>query len=291
MSGLAEFTISGPITQATADRFCKWIDRNETATVLSISIDSPGGLIAPTVAMMNSLLEHGALSKITRCTGRAFSGAALIFACGTRRLMAPDSAALIHRSHINGDRGADRCREFSALMEKFLAVRMQADPVQVRLWMREETCFSPEAAIEFGLATGIDRLTTPTTRVDLSGRRQAALSTVKELHTFRQQAEREAAAHQRKADDNRWWKNFHREWQATAKPTAKPKPAKPPRTTAHSFNLDDSDVGIIDPVTGRITWVSAEQYRERKATARAAKTRRQALPIVGQVYGKDRFYV
>jgi hypothetical protein len=176
-------------------------------------------------------------------------------------------------------------------MEKFLAVRTQADRPQVGLWMREETFFTPEQAVEFGLCTGIDRLTTPTRVVDLSGRRQAALSTVKELHTFQQQAEREAAAHQRKADDNQWWANFHRQWQATAKPTAKPRPAKPQRTTAHSFNLDDSDVGIIDPVTGRITWVSAEQYRERKATARAAKTRRQALPIVGQVYGKDRFYV
>lgn len=208
-SRLAEFTLTGPITAEVAERFVHWLQVNRWATVLTVNIDSTGGNAAATARMVAAFLNHSALSKVTRCTGRAFSGAALIFACGTRRLIVPGGALMIHPAHIDGDRHAGKCPGYTELMTKFFAERMELSEQQVSHWMHAETCFTAARAIRFGLATAFDTVTNPTSRPNLAGRPLAVTSTARQIveHGRRQ-----------KFQSVNWVASFLREWERTSKP-------------------------------------------------------------------------
>ena len=69
--------------------------KSQKQSILPVIIDSPGGCVYSLLSMLDSLSNSG-LEIVTVCTGRAFSAASVLLACGHRRFISPSATVMVH---------------------------------------------------------------------------------------------------------------------------------------------------------------------------------------------------
>lgn len=128
---------------------------------ITVHINSYGGEVAEGMAIYNSLRNSPAKIQ-TVCDGFACSAASLIFMAGDERLMNPTSLLMIHNAWSAAEGNAADLRKAAEDLETISEAAATAYQSRVNLTddaLRElldkETWITPEAAMNWGFATGI----------------------------------------------------------------------------------------------------------------------------------------
>lgn len=130
-----------------------------------VHINSYGGEVAEGVAIYNALKTHGA-NVTTICEGFACSIASVIFMAGSKRVMRASSLLMLHNASMpaHGDANAHRkaAESLDVITElSKTAYLSHATDALTREKLTEvmdaETWVTPETALEWGLATEIDK--------------------------------------------------------------------------------------------------------------------------------------
>lgn len=128
---------------------------------LVVHLNSPGGDVFDGLAIYNSLRRRAAPVEI-RVEGLAASIASLIAMGGSSLRMAAASLLMIHEPHAVVIGTAGDMRSMAALLDKAGGImaevygRRGATRKQVEDWMREETWFTAQSALDAGLIDAID---------------------------------------------------------------------------------------------------------------------------------------
>ena len=159
--------LEGEINSETANDICKQIlilaseDREKPVKLL---ISSPGGEINPGLSIVDALTTSD-LSIYTYCIGKAYSMAAIVFACGKKRFMLENSEVMIHEPLIS-------TRSFSASTSsvknisdnmivvkkkicRILADRCKKDSDAVEKDLENDLYMSAQEAVDYGIADAI----------------------------------------------------------------------------------------------------------------------------------------
>lgn len=137
----------------------------ESSEEITLYINSPGGEVTSGLALFDFISTMKAPVK-TVCIGTAASMAAIIFLAGSKRLMYPHTRIMIHdpsysNNDISGRKPHEIQRELDVLNEaKNVLVEIIADKTGKRIKDIEkltanDTFYSAEEAVKFGLATGV----------------------------------------------------------------------------------------------------------------------------------------
>jgi ATP-dependent Clp protease, protease subunit len=132
-------------------------------TPLTVAISSPGGSVFEGEAIYNALKRHK--GRVTaRIDGRAFSAASYIMCAADEIIMAPGAHILIHSPMAMMVEGNQE--EFRAVIDRLEVMERQycrvysqktgQDEARIREWMKAETWFTAEQAIQAGFADRID---------------------------------------------------------------------------------------------------------------------------------------
>jgi ATP-dependent Clp protease protease subunit len=156
--------VSGEITTESSALFVAEMRSIEKAKSIVVEINSPGGCIYASLAMTNAIMA----SKIpvtAYANGMAASCGALIFAAGSKRVMAPLSMVMIHSLSTTFDGNMDRvAKDLQSLQRQnamflgFIAKRSGKDLSRLREMLDEngpDLWLSPKQALALGLATEI----------------------------------------------------------------------------------------------------------------------------------------
>ena len=140
-------------------------DLSEDISDLCVHINSYGGEVAEGIAIYNALKSHSA--KVTTvCEGFACSIASVIFMAGDERIMRDSSLLMLHNASMSarGDANAHRkaADDLDVITElSKTAYLNHATESLTREKLTEimdaETWITPEQALEWGLATEIDK--------------------------------------------------------------------------------------------------------------------------------------
>lgn len=157
--------LCGEITEETANEFTdKILYLNmESEDPITVQINSPGGEINSGLLMYDAIVGSKAPVR-TICRGRAYSMAALLFACGDERLMLPNSELMLHQpllgGRVSGNASSIRSISDSLLETKkkinnLIAVHTGKTLKEIDEATAFDHYFSPEEAVEFQLADRI----------------------------------------------------------------------------------------------------------------------------------------
>lgn len=140
-------------------------DLPEDISEIGVHINSYGGEVAEGVAIYNALKSHSA--KVTTvCEGFACSIASVIFMAGDERIMRDSSLLMLHNASMPalGDanahrKAADDLDVITELSKTAYLNHAKGDLTREKLTeiMDAETWITPEQALEWGLATEIDK--------------------------------------------------------------------------------------------------------------------------------------
>lgn len=140
-------------------------DLPDDITEIGVHINSYGGEVAEGVAIYNALRAHSA--KVTTvCEGFACSVASVIFMAGDERVMRDSSLLMLHNASMpaHGDANAHRkaADDLDVITElsKTAYLNHATDALtreKLDEIMDSETWVTPEQALEWGLATEIDK--------------------------------------------------------------------------------------------------------------------------------------
>lgn len=140
-------------------------DLPNDVTDVCVHINSYGGQVAEGVAIYNALKSHSA--KVTTvCEGFACSIASVIFMAGDKRIMRDSSLLMLHNASMpaHGDanahrKAADDLDVITELSKTAYLNHAKGDLTREKLTeiMDAETWIGPEQALEWGLATEIDK--------------------------------------------------------------------------------------------------------------------------------------
>lgn len=140
-------------------------DLPDEVTEIGVHINSYGGEVAEGVAIYNALRSHTA--KVTTvCEGFACSVASVIFMAGDERVMRDSSLLMLHNASMPavGDanahrKAADDLDVITELSKTAYLNHAKGDLTREKLneIMDAETWVTPEQALEWGLATEIDK--------------------------------------------------------------------------------------------------------------------------------------
>lgn len=140
-------------------------DLPDDVTDMCVHINSYGGEVAEGVAIYNALKSHSA--KVTTvCEGFACSIASVIFMAGDERIMRDSSLLMLHNASMpaHGDanahrKAADDLDVITELSKTAYLNHAKGDLTREKLTeiMDAETWIGPEPALEWGLATEIDK--------------------------------------------------------------------------------------------------------------------------------------
>lgn len=142
-------------------------DLPDDITEIGVHINSYGGEVAEGVAIYNALRSHSA--KVTTvCEGFACSVASVIFMAGDERVMRDSSLLMLHNASMpaSGDanahrKAADDLDVITELSKTAYLNHAKGDLTREKLSeiMDAETWVTPEQALDWGLATEIDKPT------------------------------------------------------------------------------------------------------------------------------------
>lgn len=131
------------------------------ATDIFVRINSIGGDVDEGFAIYDFLTSHG-LPVTTIGEGRVYSIATIILLAGDNRLMTRNSQFMIHNPWAMASGDADEFRRYARELERrevqiadFYARKTGKDKDEIRRYMKEETFFSAEDAVQFGFADAI----------------------------------------------------------------------------------------------------------------------------------------
>lgn len=140
-------------------------DLSEDISDLCVHINSYGGEVAEGVAIYNALRSHSA--KVTTvCEGFACSIASVIFMAGSERIMRDSSLLMLHNASMSacGDandhrKAADDLDVITELSKTAYLNHATESLTREKLdeVMDAETWVTPEQALEWGLATEVDK--------------------------------------------------------------------------------------------------------------------------------------
>lgn len=140
-------------------------DLPEEVTDVCVHINSYGGEVAEGVAIYNALRSHHA--KVTTvCEGFACSIASVIFMAGDERVMRDSSLLMLHNASMPayGDandhrKAADDLDVITELSKTAYLNHAKGDLTREKLTeiMDAETWITPDQALEWGLATEVDK--------------------------------------------------------------------------------------------------------------------------------------
>lgn len=159
--------IEGEITEETACEFVKKImilNGEDSSAPIDILINSPGGEINSGMLMYDVIQASKAPIRMF-CLGKAYSMAAVLFACGNHgRYMLPHGELMIHEpllgSHVCGNSSSiksisDILLNTKRKMNQILAKHTGKSEEEVEKATGFDHYFSPEESVSFGLADEI----------------------------------------------------------------------------------------------------------------------------------------
>ena len=131
---------------------------------INVHINSYGGEVAESLAIMNALLQHKA-KIVTYVDGFACSGASVILMAGDRRVAAKCSNLLVHPAWggVTGNAAQLRAEadNLDAITEQSITAylsRISKGREELVSLMEEERFLTPEEALEWGFVTEIQDL-------------------------------------------------------------------------------------------------------------------------------------
>lgn len=135
--------------------------RGITASTIHLRINSPGGSVFAARAMEQALREHSA-KIVVHIDGLAASAATIIAMAGDERIMAKGALFMIHKAWTISWGNADDLLKEAELLEKIdttladtYAERTGNESGVIAGWMRDETWFTAQEALDHGFATSV----------------------------------------------------------------------------------------------------------------------------------------
>lgn len=163
-----EIFLTEEVTAATSNELLKqlmYLERQDTGSEITLYINSPGGEVISGLAVYDFISLMRSPVR-TVCTGTAASMGAILFLAGTKREMLPHTRLMIHDpSYSSGNIGGKKSHEIRHELEKLDEVRAALAEIiaektgrsveEIYSITSDDTFYSAEEAIGFGLATGI----------------------------------------------------------------------------------------------------------------------------------------
>lgn len=142
----------------TAKNFINELKKHKSAKNITVHLNSPGGDVNEGVAIYNALKEHGAEIEM-RIEGLAASIASIIAMAGDKIVIHDNAFVMIHDPWTLAMGASDDLRKTAELLDKVkgtlvttYAQRTGQDEDTISQKMADETWFTGEEAVEFGLA-------------------------------------------------------------------------------------------------------------------------------------------
>lgn len=165
MLSLRQVFVEGEITSETAQEFMKQIMylNGEGDAPISVYINSPGGEVTAGLQMYDVIVGSNATIK-TFCTGRAYSMAAILFACASKRGMLTNSELMLHEPLLGGRIGgnassikstSDSLLETKAKLNRIIADITGKSEQEIDEATRFDHYFDAAEAVSFGLCDEI----------------------------------------------------------------------------------------------------------------------------------------
>lgn len=159
--------IEGEITPESACEFIKKImilNAEDSFKTIDVLINSPGGEINSGLMMYDVIQASNAPIR-TFCIGRAYSMAAVLFACGKHgRYMLPNSELMLHEPLL-GNRVGGNSSSIKSISESLLETKKKMNQIlskhtgkseeEVEKSTSYDHYYSPEESKEFGLCDQI----------------------------------------------------------------------------------------------------------------------------------------
>ena len=163
-----EIFLTEEVNPETSNELIKqlmYLERQDSGKEITLYINSPGGEVISGLAVYD-LISLMKSPVRTVCTGTAASMAAILFLAGEKREMLPHTRLMIHDpSFSGGSIGGKKSHELRHELEKLDEVREALAKIIAEKTGRpleeiydvtsDDTFYSAEEAITFGLATGI----------------------------------------------------------------------------------------------------------------------------------------
>lgn len=163
-----EIFLTEEVNAETSNELIKqlmYLERQDSGKEINLYINSPGGEVISGLAVYD-LISLMKSPVRTVCTGTAASMAAILFLAGEKREMLPHTRLMIHDpSFSGGSIGGKKSHELRHELEKLDEVREALAKIIAEKTGRpleeiydvtsDDTFYSAEEAITFGLATGI----------------------------------------------------------------------------------------------------------------------------------------
>lgn len=156
------YFIKEPIETEMASTLCAcllFLDRQSTEPI-SIFINSPGGLIYPGLFCIYDTMNYIKSPVKTICIGESYSAASTVLMAGTKgqRKAFPNASIMLHNV-AGGARGfsheiikeANRIQDCNERIIKIAMKHTGKSYDEVKSVMKEETYFSAEKALEWGI--------------------------------------------------------------------------------------------------------------------------------------------
>lgn len=163
-----EIFLTEEVNAVTSNELLKqlmYLERQDTGSEITLYINSPGGEVISGLAVYDfiSLMKSPVR---TVCTGTAASMGAILFLAGTKREMLPHTRLMIHdpsygSSDISGKKSheirheLEKLDEVRAALAEIIAEKTGRSVEEIYSVTSDDTFYSAEEAISFGLATGI----------------------------------------------------------------------------------------------------------------------------------------
>lgn len=163
-----EIFLTEEVNPETSNELIKqlmYLERQDSGKEITLYINSPGGEVISGLAVYD-LISLMKSPVRTVCTGTAASMGAILFLAGEKREMLPHTRLMIHDpSFSGGSIGGKKSHELRHELEKLDEVREALAKIIAEKTGRpleeiydvtsDDTFYSAEEAIAFGLATGI----------------------------------------------------------------------------------------------------------------------------------------
>ncbi|MCW5695795.1 MAG: Clp protease ClpP [Bauldia sp.] len=163
-AGRGEIYLYGPIGMSwfgdgvTARQFAKDLKELGAVTTIDLRINSEGGSVPEAEAIYTHLVEHKA-GVTAHIDGMAASAASFIAMAGDEILISDSGFVMIHDARMLEYGTADDFRRAADLLDRTTekivqkyARRTKNDEKTIRDWMKDETWFIGEEAVENGFA-------------------------------------------------------------------------------------------------------------------------------------------
>ena len=163
-----EIFLTEEVNPETSNELIKqlmYLERQDSGKEITLYINSPGGEVISGLAVYD-LISLMKSPVRTVCTGTAASMGAILFLAGKKREMLPHTRLMIHDPSFGGGSiGGKKSHELRHELEKLDEVRESLAKIIAEKTGRpleeiydvtsDDTFYSAEEAITFGLATGI----------------------------------------------------------------------------------------------------------------------------------------